>query len=306
MAVYNRPCDECSNKADQYGLIEISEQIQNVTFQEFQQQVLTNNPNLFQSNGIQTYVTMDGRAISFEINPQSDDQSQIIRVDSIDYGIPLLLDRNYRNWPMVWSANKSIQSASVKGRWTFDISSSSSRPQQRRRMIYDVTDPWHPKRIVSQLPVLIKHPIRNAMAATDDETIFRRYFDDSGSVFNRDSIQSISITYNLMGISGFQMVWRRSGLTSYHGSLRNGILHREVRHDFAANETIVEVGIRSMTILGRARVHHIRIVTNLDHILIAGYGQYSEEVIYNDNNIIAFHGSADDDLILQLGIIALG
>ena len=78
------------------------------------------------------------------------------RVDGVDYGHPLVLERNYRHWPLVWSATKSIQSASVKGRWTFDTSSLSSsssssvEPKQRQRMIYDVTDPLHPKRIVSQ------------------------------------------------------------------------------------------------------------------------------------------------------------
>jgi Jacalin-like lectin domain len=302
MAVYNRPCTECSDKADQYGLIEISNQIRTMTFNDFQQQVLTNNPYVFPASGVQTYVTITGRAILFEINPQSDDQSQIIQVGGVDYGNPLVLERNYRSWPMVWTATRSIQAAAVKGRWTFDTSSSlSSEPQQHRRMIYDVTDPLYPKRIVSQLPALIKYPIRGTMGA---ETFFSRHFDDSGSVLSDDSIQYISFNYNILGVSGFQMVWRHSGLTSYHGSKRNGILHRSVQYEFAMNETITEVGISMMTLLGTTRVHRIQIVTSLNHSMIAGYGKRSEEVKYKDNNIIAFHGRADDDIILQLGVVA--
>ena len=303
VAVYNRPCDKCSNKADQYGLIEISDQVETMTFEQFQQQVLTNNPNAFQATGIQTYVTLTGRAILFEINPQNDDQSQIIQVDGVDFGNPLRLDRNYRNWPMVWSANKSIQSATVKGRWTFDTpisSSSSSKPP--RRMIYDVTDPWHPQRTVSQSPKLIQHPIQSSSST---EPFSGRYFDDSGSIVRNDSIRSISFTYNLFSIFGFQMVWRRSGLASYHGSIRKSLFHRRVQYDFAMNETIVEVGISRMKLLGKTRVQRIRIVTNMNHVMTAGYSKHSTEVIYNDNNIIAFHGRADDGMILQLGVIAL-
>lgn len=296
MAVYNRPCNECSNKADQYGFIEISHQIQSMTFEEFQQQVLTNNPMSFQSKGIQVYVLTTGKAITFEINPRSDDQSQILQVDGVDYGNPLLLERNYRSWPMVWSANKSIQSATVKGRWTFD----TTKPK-RQRMIYDVTDPLHPKRIVSRLPVLVKHPIKSIVS----ETIVSRYFDDSGSVLDNDSIQYISFHYNLWSVTSFEMVWRQSGLKSYHGSKRNKILQRRLYYEFALNETIVQVGIVPMILRGKERVHRIRIVTNLNHVIVAGYGKSTDEVVYNDNNIIAFHGRSDDDMILQLGVTAI-
>jgi hypothetical protein len=259
--------------------------------------VLMRNTKVFSSNGTQTYTTVNNQVITFEIDPKSEDQSQMIQIDDIDSGSPLRLERNYRNWPLAWSANKSIQSVSMKGRWTFDSAASiGTDARNSQQLIYDVTDALHPKRLVSTVPVLTKYPISAAVAGQD------QYFDDSGTVLDNDSIQSLEFRYSLLQVSGFRMVWCRSGLQAQHGSQRSTLRH--VKHQFAVNETIVEVGIGSVMVLGQRRIIRIRMVTNRNVTLIAGYGK-SEEVVYTVNNIIAFHGRVNDGAIQQLGIISL-
>jgi hypothetical protein len=42
----------------------------------------------------------------------------------------------------------------------------------------------------------------------------------------------------------------------------------------------------------------------MNYTMIVGYGK-SEDVVYRAENIIAFHGSVDDDTIQQLGVTGL-
>jgi hypothetical protein len=209
---------------------------------------------------------------------------------------------------MAWSANKSIQSLSMKGRWTFDTATSATAGgastttvvENSQRLIYDVTDPLHPKRLVSAVPLLTKYPIRDVVAGHD------QYFDDSGSVFHNDTIRSLEFNYGLLRVTGFRMSWLRCGLQSEHGSVlsRFSIRQRRIRYTFQANERIVEVGIGSVTLFGKRRVTRVRLVTNMNHTVIAGYGK-SEEVAYSAKNIIAFHERVEDGTIQKLGVTAL-
>jgi hypothetical protein len=222
--------------------LELSEEVKSTTFKAFQQTVLANNAKLFASNGTQTYTTINGRVITFEINPQSDDQSQIIQVDGIDRGNALRLDRNYRHWPMAWSSNNAVQSLSMKGRWTFDTATTTNTTPSgivtttsdvSQRLIYDVTDPLHPKRIESMAPVLTKYPIKAAAVGGYDQ-----YFDDSGSVLHNDTIQSLVFQFGIPYVTSFRMNWRRSGLQAQHGSEKSTFRfrQRQIEHKFAANE----------------------------------------------------------------------
>jgi hypothetical protein len=297
MATYERSCIECNNKADNYGVLEISENVQTMTFSAFQEKVAANNPYPFESSGIQTYRRITGQAIQFEINPPSDDQSQIVQIHGVDDGdIAYNLDRNYRNMPMAWSANGSIQSLSAVGRWTFD---SSNDGTIRQRSIYDVTDALHPRRLTSELPNLIKHKMINEVA-------IGKYFDDSCSVLYDDTLQSISFSYNLFHVSNVRTTWRRSQLQSSHGLIKKSVnfLQRTTTYTFQDNERIVTVGVGTATFLGKQRINRIRIVTNMSRSIIVGYGR-NEQAIYNDNHIIAFYGRASDEMLHQLGVISI-
>ena len=138
--------DDCTEMADRYGLLEISEPI--LPFELFPETVLSNNPHPFVSKGIQTYVPISGAStIQFEIHPQYDSESQILVVenvmgtgdnantDDLDDGdaFTLVLDHKYRNYLKAWSSKGSFQSISTSGLWTFDP------PDGERRWI--VTSP---------------------------------------------------------------------------------------------------------------------------------------------------------------------
>jgi hypothetical protein len=313
MAVYVSECIECVDQADNYGLLEIYEETTNLTFDKFQQTVRSNNPTQFSSEGIHVYTTISGQRISFEIDPRNYDQSQIIQVSGIGNRNALALDRNYNKWPLAWSATSTgnstgrfISSSSALGRWTFDFGPGST-DDAARRCIYDVTDPLQPRRILSQVPILTQHPIDNQ----DQYPIRGRYFDDSSSVIENDSVQSFTFYYTLLGVTGFRMVWRSSGLQSIHGSI-DGSGRRVVTYPLEANELIVEVGIGTATLLfglGPRRVNRVRIVTNRNREIIVGYGRTEQTVYKNDAlsllNIIAFHGRDDDGIIYQLGVVSM-
>jgi hypothetical protein len=311
MAVYISECIECVDQADNYGLLEIYEETKNLTFDIFQQTVMSNNPTRFTSEGIHVYTTITGQRITFEIDPRNYDQSQIIQVSGIGNRNAFAFDRYYNKWPLAWSATGTgnstgsfISSSSALGRWTFDFGRSST-DDAARRCIYDVTDPLQPRRILSQVPILTQHPIDK-----DQYPILGRYFDDSSSVIENDSVQSFTFYYTLFGVTGFRMVWRSSGLQSIHGSI--GGSRRMVTYPLEANELIVEVGIGTATLLfglGPRRVNRVRIVTNRNREIIVGYGRTEQTVYKNDSlsllNIIALHGRYDDGIIYQLGVTSI-
>jgi hypothetical protein len=334
MAVYRRSCnstdiDECIDTADNYGLLEISEPT--MSFAIFQQAVLSNNPTPFVSKGIHMYVPISGaKAIQFEIHPQYDYQSQILAVDNIfdnesnqdSAENTIVLDRIYRNYPRAWSSKGSFQSISAVGRWTFD------GRYNGQRCICDVTDPLRPIRITSKTPTLRKYPMGNYYTSTVQLLPFSfigQYFDDSTSVLDNDTIQSIQFHWNRYGVAGFLMKWRTSGLQSMHGyvppitttttisSTIAGLLpfgRKTLKYELDMGEYIVSVGIGSTVWLGLQRVHRIRLVTNKGRTFIIGYGK-TEDMVYdvesNDvaNHIISFYGRASDDMVYQLGVTTI-
>jgi hypothetical protein len=326
MAVYERSCDDdnddspCSNKADNYGIIEISENITHWSFSAFQEMVLFQNPSPFLSVGVHTYTCITGATIQFEIDPQSEDESQIIQIsllkDSGGNEIEMMIwDRNYKNWPMVWTSNGSIQSTSAIGRWTFDTDT--------ERYIYDVSfdddddddDTRSPRRIVSFRPRFLKHNNNNDIRtntltqSSSLQSIRGQYFDDSESVVDNDTIQRMVFAYDAFGIIGFRMVWRKSGLQSRHGRMNDSSFlssssswslrkKRVVEYELNENECINTVGIGTTTYLGIRRVHRIRMVitsissnrnddtTNrtgsisTNRTIIVGYGT-TEDAVYH-------------------------
>jgi hypothetical protein len=335
MAVYRRSCnatdiDECIDLADNYGLLEISEPT--MSFDIFQQTVLSKNPKPFVSKGIHKYVPISGaKVIQFEIHPQYEYQSQILAVENIfdndsSHDLDentLVLDRIYRNYPKAWSSKGSFQSISADGRWTFD------GRYNGQRCICDVTDPLHPIRITSKLPNLRKYPIwNNNNPSTIQQGPFSfmgRYFDDSTSVLDNDTIQSIQFHWNRFGVAGFLMKWRNSGLQSTHGHVPSttttsttsstiaGLLpfgRKTLTYELDTGEYIVSVGIGTTVWLGLKRVHRIRLVTNKDRTIIVGYGK-TEDMVYDAvskdvaNHIIAFYGYSSDDMVYQLGVTTL-
>jgi hypothetical protein len=74
LAVYLRPCTDtpCSNKANNYGLIEISEKTANMSLTKFQEMVLSSNPFPFLPVGVQNYTRITGESTpSHMMNPKS-------------------------------------------------------------------------------------------------------------------------------------------------------------------------------------------------------------------------------------------
>ena len=330
MAVYQRSCDRtCSDTADHYGLLEISTSI--MSFEMFQQTVILNNPKPFASSGIHTYVPISGaKAIQFEIDPRYEYESQILAVemdDSDQHNSALVLDRQYRNYPKVWSSKGSFQSISAVGRWTFD--------QRDHRRIYDVTDPLHPIRVTTKLPHLVQYPISSNHTTRSQlplgfsqrpYSFHGRYFDDSTSVLYNDSIQSLQFYWDALSITGFRMKWRNTGFQSTHGYVPtassasfsiSGLFpfgRKVLGYEFEMDEFIVSVGIGTLVWLGQQRVNRIRMVTNKDRTLLVGYGR-TEDVVYNtttinndndhNNHIIAFYGRASDDMLHYLGVTTI-
>jgi hypothetical protein len=206
MALYLRNCTTCNEKADMYGLVEIFELVTAFSFDSFQKMVMKNNPMSFSSSYIQQYATINGQRIDFEIDPSTDSISQGIQVHGVD--IEYEFERDYRSWPLAQSRRGSIDALSARGRWTFDVISTE------QRLIYDMTNPFEGS-----------------------------YFDDSGSVVDSDSIESLTFSYDWYGVSRFSMTWRGSKLQSIHGSINSTWNRRHVEHQFDLNEYIVEVGI---------------------------------------------------------------
>jgi hypothetical protein len=320
MAVYMRSCtivNKCINVADHYGLLEISEPT--MSFEMFQQSVLMNNPKSFASKGIQTYVPISGaKAIQFEIHPQSDDEAQIIAVEGLSDGVgasqlesndntldTLALDRHFRNYPKAWSSKGSFQSITNNGRWTYDSQ------QIGQRYVSDVTDPLNPILLTSKLPQLRRYPIPN----TQGRQALRylgRYFDDSSSVIDNDTIESLEFHWNMFGVTGFRMKWRTSGLQSEHGYVpfHAGVFSfgRLVgKYELDVDEHIVSVGIGAGAWIGPNRINRIRIATNKDREMVFGSGT-NEDMVYStteSDHVISFYGRASDNEVYELGVTTI-
>jgi Jacalin-like lectin domain len=307
--------------ADHYGLMEISEPT--MSFEIFQQSVLTNNPKSFASKGIQMYVPISGaKAIQFEIHPQSDDEAQIIEVEGIsdDVGAgqlesnnnaldTLTLDRHFKNYPKAWSSKGSFQSMTNTGRWTFDCQ------HHGQRFVSDVTDPLNPMILTSKLPQLRRYPIPNTQGRQQQpqkRSIIGRYFDDSSSVIDNDTIESLEFHWNIFGVTGFRMKWRTSGLQSEHGYVpsRSGVFSfgRLVgKYELDVDEHIVSVGIGTGAWIGPNRINRIRIATNKDREMVFGSGT-NEDMVYSTTEsdyVISFYGRASDNEVYELGVTTI-
>jgi Jacalin-like lectin domain len=298
MAVYLRNCTTCNEKADTYGLVEIFELVNAFSFDSFQSMVMKNNPMSFSSSYIHQYATINGQQIDFEIDPSTDSISQVIQVHGVD--IEYEFERDYRSWPLAQSRRGSIDALSARGRWTFDVIS------MEQRLIYDMTNPLDPRRIESKRPSLVKQFLGQRQYPFEGS-----YFDDSGSVVDSDSIESLTFSYDWYGVSGFSMTWRGSKLQSMHGSINSTWNRRHVEHQFDLNEYIVEVGIGTSQPLffGKRRVNRVRIVTSMNRVIIAGYGT-TEQTVYKDSSlvsysVIAFHGRSDNKGVYKLGVVSM-
>jgi hypothetical protein len=299
VAAYIRPCVECISKADTYGLLEIMESIATLSFASFRDQILANNPMAFTSTMVHKYKTIPGQEIEFQIDPDDDSKSQLLRVTSVDRADDFEFNRNYRKWPMLRTSSGLLSSASAVGRWTFDEAETGIRT------IYDVGNPLQPWKQVFRRPNVVKYFLGPPQSPVEGS-----YFDDSSSVIDGDSIESVIFHYDLFGLCGFQMKWRGTGLQSTHGSINRTFRSRRVEYTLALNELIVEVGVGTSPLywFGKQRVHRVRMVTNLNRVLTAGFGWF-EQALYNTDalNVIAFFGQADDKekAIYKLGVVSI-
>jgi hypothetical protein len=207
--------------------------------------------------------------------------------------------------------NGSIQSTSMMGRWTFDTDT--------ERYIYDVSNTWYPQRLVSTLPHLTKKNIPSF--PSPQPRILGRYFDDSTSVIANDTIQRIAFTYGFFGISGFRIQWKKSGLQSSHGLMKESSstvwFRRVVKYELETNESVVSVAIGTAVYFGIRRVNRIRMVLATpvttgsssngykNRTIIVGFGTV-EDAVYEAaaaEQMIAFYGRASADMIHTLGVV---
>jgi hypothetical protein len=299
MAVYERQCNKCSLKADTYGLVEIVELVDTLSFESFQQMVIANNPQAFTSHAVHKYKTIDRTEIEFQIDPGDDAQSQLLRITSVDNEDDFEFNRNYRKWPMLRTSSGLLNSASAIGRWTFDAAETGTRT------IYDVGNPLQPVYQAFARPNLVKY-----FHGPQQSPVQGSYFDDSSSVIDGDGIASVTFHYDFFGLRGFQMQWRGTGLQSTHGSMNTTFWSRRLEYTLALGEYIVEVGIGTSQPFwwGKRRVNRVRLVTNQNRVLSAGFGMF-EQAVYNTDslNVIAFFGQADDKekTIYKLGVVAI-
>jgi hypothetical protein len=286
MAVYERQCDNgrCATKADTYGFIEIMEpntssenHTNNINFETFQEQVMTNNPNVFQSQGIMTYRTIDGHDIQFEIHPL-DGQASIVQYDTVAY------EREYRNWPIARS--RTIQST-TPGRITID-----NEKYYNQRLILDMTIPTLPRRFITTIPIL----------RYSDHTIGTnegRLFDDGSSVAPEYNIRKVTFYTNVwFQFVGYRMEWS-SGLAVTHGS--NGLYSSP--HYFNDDESIIIMNV-GMSRLWNT-INYIQFQTNSGRRISSGYfGRDKVSFVSKPTeHICALYGRANGRGIDQLGAI---
>jgi hypothetical protein len=299
VAAFIRPCIKCILKADTFGLVELVESVDTLSYESFRDQIFANNPKAFTSIAVHTYKTISGREIEFQIDPVDDSKSQLLRVSSVDHADDFEFNRNYRKWPMLRTSSGLMNSASAVGRWTFDVAETGIRT------IYDVGNPLQPLNQAFGRPNLVKY-----FHGPRQFPVEGSYFDDSSSVIDGDSIESVIYHYNFFGLRGFQMKWRGTGFQSTHGSMDKSFWSRRVEYTLALNEVIVEVGVGTSPPVwfGKQHVHRVRMVTNQNRVLTAGFGLF-EQALYNTDslNVIAFFGQADDDekAIYKLGVVSI-
>ena len=286
MAVYERQCDSsrCVMKADTYGLIEILEpnpsivnHTNNIDFVTFQEQVMTNNPNVFQSQDIMTYTTVDGHVIQFEIDPVAG-QASVVQYDTTPY------ERDYTNWPIARS--RTIQST-TPGRMTID-----NEKYYNQRLILDMTIPTQPRRFITTIPTL---RYSDNWIGTNEG----RLFDDGSSIVPASGIRKITFYTNvLFQFVGYRMEWS-SGLSVTHGS--NGIYSSP--HYFDEDESIIimTVGVSRLW----STINYIQLQTNTGRRMTSGYfGRQKVSFISKPTEqICALYGRANRKRIDQLGAI---
>jgi hypothetical protein len=285
MAVYERQCDfgQCAMKADTYGLIEILEpnsllnHTNNIDFVTFQEQVMTNNPNVFQSNGIMTYTTIDGHVIQFEINP-IEGQASIVQYDNMQY------EREYSNWPIARS--RTIQST-TSGRITID-----NEKYHNQRLILDMTIPSQPRRFTTTIPTLRYSD--NVLGTNEG-----RLFDDGNSIVPEYGISKITFYTNfLFQLVGYRMEWS-SGLAVTHGS--NGLYSSP--HYFNDDESIIIMNVGMSRLWDT--INYIQFQTNSGRRISSGYlGRDKVSFVSKPTEkICALHGRANYRGINQLGAV---
>ena len=195
------------------------------------------------------------------------------------------------------------------GRWTFDCK------QNGQRYVSDVTDPLNPMLLTSKRPRLRRYSIKNTQGRQQQSpelSIIGRYFDDSSSVIDNDTIESLEFHWNMFGVTGFRMKWRTSGLQSEHGYVpsRAGVFsfgRRVVKYELDVDEYIVSVGIGAGAWIGPNRINRIRIATNKDREMIFGSGT-NEDIVYStteSDHVISFYGRASVNGVYELGVTTI-
>ena len=135
VALYEAPCDSdrCSvaSNTKTFGVMEVAEASSLLTFDEFYKGVLYNNAGRFKSSGVETYVTIAGDTIQFEVFPSQRGFSSLRGFNGDQF------NEDSRTWPL---ARGSPIESPEPGLFTF------SGPSVGRRLVIDMTDSQSPRR----------------------------------------------------------------------------------------------------------------------------------------------------------------
>ena len=135
VALYEAPCDSdrCSraSNTNTFGVMEVAETSSLLTFDQFSMDVLSNNAGSFNSSGVETYVTISGDTIQFEVFPSQRGFSSLRRLNDEQF------DEDSRTWPL---ARGSAIESTVPGLYTFN------GPSIGKRLVIDMTHPQDPRR----------------------------------------------------------------------------------------------------------------------------------------------------------------
>jgi Jacalin-like lectin domain len=297
MALHEHPCDtpSCTEAAatGTFGLLELAD-TSTMSFDDFKQAVLTNNPQPFSSSqGANTYTTVLGHVVEFEVFPALG-QSSLIALNGE------VLGRDFRQWPR--ARGDAIQST-TPGRFTLD-----SSPTLGKRLILDMSNSQQPQRFSVDFPILKRE---EAFGRNDGRG---QYFDDGGSVIPGQGVAWIALTTSGIAenekLSGLAMAWT-SGLQVSHGQVGDSIsLGDNVSvMDLEQGEVITEVAIGAArdSIVGDSTTSagYLRITTSLGQELVVGNAaeEKSRFVAKGQEQIIAFHGRAGANEVNRIGVI---
>ena len=280
LAFYNQTCDtdRClsDSRTGTFGLLEVMESSQSLSFDSFVAHVKENNPSDFLSEGVQTYTTTAGDVIEFEVHPSTMTTSSLVSLNGEPFG------RDTRTWPMV---RGNVVQSTTPGRFTFDS------PDLGKRLILDMTHPTNPVRLYKDLPSLTKE-------GEVGSKIMGTFFDDSGVVYPGLGIEFIEVTYFAGKLRFMRIQWRDQRLSEHGASW--GLTPD--RLDLLDGDFIAEVGIGSSTNNG---IDYLSISTHFGSSLVVGSSTNPETFALTDasEEIVAFYGHSNQNGIFGLGVV---